>query len=273
MLRAFANTCRHRGHELLPCGASAPAAAPIVCPYHSWTYGLDGCAAGGRRLQRAGRASPGRDWGLTPAAGHRVARPGLRRRLRHARPPLADASACWTSWSRPTSRSGCVVAGRARLRRRRELEDPHRELPRVLPLPDDPPRAVHGQPARERRELPATRTAPGSAAGWTCATAWPPCRWTGPAAACRCAACDATALRTVHLRQDLPERAAQPAPGLRDDAPARAARGRPDPDRVHLGVRAGGVGAGRASTRPTRSTSGTSPTGRTGRRASRCSAG
>ena len=24
VLRAFANTCRHRGHELLPCGAAAP---------------------------------------------------------------------------------------------------------------------------------------------------------------------------------------------------------------------------------------------------------
>ena len=40
-LRAFANTCRHRGHELLPCGASAQRPS-IVCPYHSWTYGLGG---------------------------------------------------------------------------------------------------------------------------------------------------------------------------------------------------------------------------------------
>jgi Rieske 2Fe-2S family protein len=40
-LRAFANTCRHRGHELLPCGATAQRGA-IHCPYHAWTYGLDG---------------------------------------------------------------------------------------------------------------------------------------------------------------------------------------------------------------------------------------
>jgi Rieske 2Fe-2S family protein len=40
-LRAFANTCRHRGHELLPCGATAKRSA-IHCPYHAWTYGLDG---------------------------------------------------------------------------------------------------------------------------------------------------------------------------------------------------------------------------------------
>jgi Rieske 2Fe-2S family protein len=41
VLHAFANTCRHRGHELLPCGASAQSKA-IICPYHAWTYGLNG---------------------------------------------------------------------------------------------------------------------------------------------------------------------------------------------------------------------------------------
>jgi len=41
VLHAFANTCRHRGHELLPCGASAQHKV-IICPYHAWTYGLDG---------------------------------------------------------------------------------------------------------------------------------------------------------------------------------------------------------------------------------------
>jgi Rieske 2Fe-2S family protein len=40
-LRAFANTCRHRGHELLPCGAGLRRQV-VVCPYHSWTYSLDG---------------------------------------------------------------------------------------------------------------------------------------------------------------------------------------------------------------------------------------
>jgi len=41
VLRAFANTCRHRGHELLPCGATTQQKA-IICPYHSWTYSLSG---------------------------------------------------------------------------------------------------------------------------------------------------------------------------------------------------------------------------------------
>jgi glycine betaine catabolism A len=41
-LRAFANTCRHRGHELLPCGGASTNARAIICPYHSWAYTLKG---------------------------------------------------------------------------------------------------------------------------------------------------------------------------------------------------------------------------------------
>jgi glycine betaine catabolism A len=40
-LHAFANTCRHRGHELLACGETATRRS-IICPYHSWSYRLDG---------------------------------------------------------------------------------------------------------------------------------------------------------------------------------------------------------------------------------------
>jgi glycine betaine catabolism A len=40
-LRGFANVCRHRGHELLPCSGSAHGRA-VTCPYHSWSYGLTG---------------------------------------------------------------------------------------------------------------------------------------------------------------------------------------------------------------------------------------
>ena len=34
-VRAFANTCRHRGSELLEGKGQCKA---IICPYHSWTY-------------------------------------------------------------------------------------------------------------------------------------------------------------------------------------------------------------------------------------------
>jgi phenylpropionate dioxygenase-like ring-hydroxylating dioxygenase large terminal subunit len=40
-VRAFANTCRHRGHELLACNATTKGRS-TVCPYHSWSYRLDG---------------------------------------------------------------------------------------------------------------------------------------------------------------------------------------------------------------------------------------
>ena len=38
---AFANTCRHRGHELLPDGGTSVKRA-VVCPYHAWSYDLSG---------------------------------------------------------------------------------------------------------------------------------------------------------------------------------------------------------------------------------------
>jgi Rieske 2Fe-2S family protein len=58
-VRAFANTCRHRGHELLPCGGQTRQGA-IICPYHAWTYGLDG------RLRHAPsyRDLDSDEWGL-----------------------------------------------------------------------------------------------------------------------------------------------------------------------------------------------------------------
>jgi Rieske 2Fe-2S family protein len=46
-LRMFANTCRHRGHELLPEGESSQRQS-IVCPYHAWTYDLGGALVGAR---------------------------------------------------------------------------------------------------------------------------------------------------------------------------------------------------------------------------------
>lgn len=40
-LRGFFNVCRHRGHELLPCGETRNQRG-IKCPYHAWVYGLGG---------------------------------------------------------------------------------------------------------------------------------------------------------------------------------------------------------------------------------------
>ena len=45
-LRAFENACRHRGHELLPCGSGSSKSRAIVCPYHAWSYRHDGSMIG-----------------------------------------------------------------------------------------------------------------------------------------------------------------------------------------------------------------------------------
>ena len=48
-LRAFYNVCKHRAHELL---AGSGTTRAIVCPYHAWTYGLDGRLKAARRADR-----------------------------------------------------------------------------------------------------------------------------------------------------------------------------------------------------------------------------
>ena len=40
ILRAFQNVCRHRGSEL--CSGSGADLAEIRCPFHRWTWELDG---------------------------------------------------------------------------------------------------------------------------------------------------------------------------------------------------------------------------------------
>lgn len=51
MLRAFANTCRHRGARLLQGTGHCP--GRVRCPYHSWTYGLDGRLIGAPGMKGA----------------------------------------------------------------------------------------------------------------------------------------------------------------------------------------------------------------------------
>jgi Rieske 2Fe-2S family protein len=52
-LRAFENVCRHRGHELLPCGATADTGKAIVCPYHAWAYRHDGSMLAAPRFEES----------------------------------------------------------------------------------------------------------------------------------------------------------------------------------------------------------------------------
>ena len=62
VLRAFLNVCRHRGS--LVCEGSGKRAT-LQCPYHAWTYGLDGRLVSAPRLAREGGNDP-TELGLVP---------------------------------------------------------------------------------------------------------------------------------------------------------------------------------------------------------------
>src|SRR5262245_4999857 len=49
VIRALANSCRHRGSELLEGKGNCKL---IVCPYHSWTYDLDGSLRGAPEMEQ-----------------------------------------------------------------------------------------------------------------------------------------------------------------------------------------------------------------------------
>jgi choline monooxygenase len=61
-LRAYANTCRHRGCELLEGNGNA---SLIVCPYHSWTYELGGALRGAPDMEKTADFNKA-DYGLIP---------------------------------------------------------------------------------------------------------------------------------------------------------------------------------------------------------------
>ena len=89
-LRMFANTCRHRGHELLPEDGTSTKRA-VSCPYHAWTYDLSG------RLKGA---------------------PGLPRgRVVRRRRSTAWSSCRWRSGTAGSSATRCTRSGAARCRR------------------------------------------------------------------------------------------------------------------------------------------------------------
>lgn len=50
-LRVFLNVCRHRGARLLAQEGEVCRRRNLVCPYHAWTYGLDGSLAGVPRAE------------------------------------------------------------------------------------------------------------------------------------------------------------------------------------------------------------------------------
>ena len=67
-VRAFWNSCRHRGSRI--CEQQRGRAPRLTCPYHQWTYGLDGTLLAARSMAEDFAKA---DHGLTPVAVENVA--------------------------------------------------------------------------------------------------------------------------------------------------------------------------------------------------------
>ena len=64
VLRAFLNVCRHRGCVV---ATGSGRRQTLQCPYHAWTYGLDGSLVAAPRAEREGGLEAG-ELGLVPLA-------------------------------------------------------------------------------------------------------------------------------------------------------------------------------------------------------------
>lgn len=65
VVRAFYNVCRHRGTRI--CTTDGQASHSLQCPYHAWTYGLDGRLLGAPTMQDVAGFSRD-EYGLLPVA-------------------------------------------------------------------------------------------------------------------------------------------------------------------------------------------------------------
>ena len=156
-LVAHYNVCRHRGARLCatderrrqPPPGRATIGGRIRCPYHSWTYALDGKLLGAPflnqdpSLRRGGfLALPGR---RSRALGRLLLPQPLAGRAARARASPAALGAV-PERVRPLSpRVGCATARRIIYDVARQLEGRRRELQRVLPLRGRPSRALRGR--------------------------------------------------------------------------------------------------------------------------------
>ena len=251
-LRAFHNVCRHRGSTILEesCGKLVR----IQCPYHAWTYDLDG------RLQRAKHTDDLVDFepaenGLVPVrcetlAGVRVPepRPGGPAAPRHPRRPARPLRAVRLRLAPPRPAD--------RLRGQRELEGDRRELLRVLPLPGHPPPAQPPDAVRHGPQLPDGRSVGGRLHGAR--------RERGDDVDRRPQPRPAAAARHRRRRPPadlllprLAEPADEPPPRLPDDPPGLAGRAGPVDRPLRLVLPPGHDRGAGLRPRPTRSTSGT----------------
>ena len=222
VIRAFHNSCRHRGSTL--CRATKGTNPKIVCPYHQWTYELDGRLLWARDMDAGFDPS---QHGLNPVHCRDVTRPRLH--LPRRRGPAFDAFA---EEAEPLPRAARPrqLQGRLREHHRREgqLEARLGEQPRVLPLRRQPPVADPHLP----RGPAALAAASAARACPTCSTGTSPAasssapprpsrstrRAAGASSACRCSAPPRatpwTARPRSRSRTRLPVQGRRRAPGL-----------------------------------------------------------
>ena len=164
-LHAHANVCRHRGSQL--CDAVPRRRAvkgAIRCPYHAWTYGLDGSL----------RATPRVDDELDRLGARPLARATSREWNGMIFVSVAQQPVALAEWlrdhtpmaaRRSTSSRIDVARGRRPHASDRpgQLEDPDRELPGVPALRGRAPRAGRPAPDLPHRQRASTPTAPTAA--------------------------------------------------------------------------------------------------------------
>ena len=152
-LNAFHNSCRHRGSRI--CSAERGSVTRLVCPYHQWTYHLDGRLFAARDMgsglrQDTARSAPCplRDRGRLHLGVPRQGGAGFRAHPRTHRAVLSAAQA-------PSDQGGF----RDDHRRARQLETRLGEQPRVLSLLGESPGThphlpgdAHGHRGRGRGE-------------------------------------------------------------------------------------------------------------------------
>jgi carnitine monooxygenase subunit len=114
-LRGFHNACRHRGHHLLQGRGRAKT---IVCPYHAWTYGLDGTLRSARGLEMSEDFDIS-CWSLKPIRVDLLAEKLIFFNLDMSAPPLAE------------------MAADLEAELRGEIDDFDRMLPVARPAPED----------------------------------------------------------------------------------------------------------------------------------------
>ena len=137
-INAFYNVCQHRGHQLVL--EEQANMTDISCPYHAWLYDLSGRLLNARRLP-AGALG---DICVPPVRVETIAG-YVFVNLDDDAPSLADTApgveAALLDLAPAAPQAGADRPPDPRVRR--QLETGHRELQRVLPLPERAPLVHH----------------------------------------------------------------------------------------------------------------------------------